>query len=158
MQERYIRLARHLEHLIMGYPYTDELFDLLVEMFNPAEARVALAIPNDLEPMQVVSLEHIAARAELPLPEVAQALESMAARNMLFTAPTQDGSTGYALLQVGYGLPQAFFWGGKQDETAKRMAKLVLNYFKVSTTHKVYGGVRTGQPEYRSPHAGCHAQ
>jgi hypothetical protein len=47
MQELYIRLARHLEHLIMGYPYTDELFDLLVEMFSPAEAQVALAIPND---------------------------------------------------------------------------------------------------------------
>jgi len=148
MQELYIRLARHLEHLIMGYPYTDELFDLLVEMFSPAEAQVALAIPNDIEPLEVVSLEHIAARAELPLPEVAEALESMAARNMLFTAPTQDGSTGYALLQVGYGLPQAFFWGGKQDETAKRMAKLVLNYFKVSTTHKVYGGVRTKSYKY----------
>jgi len=148
MQELYIRLARHLEHLIMGYPYTDELFDLLVEMFSPTEAQVALAIPNDLEPLAVVGLEHIAARAELPLPEVAAALESMAARNMLFTAPTQDGSTGYALLQVGYGLPQTFFWGGKQDETAKRMAKLVLNYFKVSTTHKVYGGVRTKSYKY----------
>ena len=148
MQELYIRLARHLEHLIMGYPYTDELFDLLVEMFSPTEAQVALAIPNDLEPLAVVGLEHIAARAELPSPEVAAALESMAARNMLFTAPTQDGSTGYALLQVGYGLPQAFFWGGKQDETAKRMAKLVLNYFKVSTTHKVYGGVRTKSYKY----------
>ncbi len=148
MQEPYIRLARHLEHLIMGYPYTDELFDLLVEMYSPSEAQVALAIPNDLEPMEVVSLEHIAARAELPLPEVAEALESMAARNMLFTAPTQDGSTGYALLQVGYGLPQTFFWGGKQDETAKRMAKLVLNYFKVSTTHKIYGGVRTKSYKY----------
>ncbi len=148
MQELYIRLAKHLEYLIMGYPYTDELIDLLVEMFSPTEAQVALAIPNDLEPLAVVSLGHIAARAELPLPEVAEALESMAARNMLFTAPTQDGSTGYALLQVGYGLPQTFFWGGKQDETAKRMAKLVLNYFKVSTTHKVYGGVRTKSYKY----------
>jgi ferredoxin len=148
MQELYIRLAKHLEYLIMGYPYTDELIDLLVEMFSPTEAQVALAIPNDLEPLAVVGLENIAARAELPLPEVAAALESMAARNMLFTAPTQDGSTGYALLQVGYGLPQTFFWGGKQDETAKRMAKLVRNYFKVSTTHKVYGGVRTKSYKY----------
>lgn len=148
MHDLYIRLARHLGNLIMGYPYTDELIDLLVEMFSPTEAQVALAIPNDLEPLEVVSLEHIAARAELPLPEVTEALESMAARNMLFTAPTQDGSTGYALLQVGYGLPQTFFWSGKQDETAKRMAKLVLNYFKVSTTHKVYGGVQTKSFKY----------
>jgi Fe-S-cluster-containing hydrogenase component 2 len=148
MQELYIRLAKHLENLIMGYPYTDELIDLLMEMFNPTEAQVAVAIPNDLEPLEVVSLENIAGRANLPLPAVAEALESMANRNMLFTAPTPDGSTGYALLQVGFGLPQTFFWSGKQDETAKRMAKLVLNYFKVSTTHKVYGGVRTKSYKY----------
>jgi hypothetical protein len=29
MQDLYKRLAKHLESLIMGYPYTDELLDLL---------------------------------------------------------------------------------------------------------------------------------
>ena len=148
MQDLYQRLAVHLEHLTMGYPYTEELIDLLKEMFSPAEAQVALAIPNDLAPLQVVSMENICARTDLPLPAVAEALESMAERNILFTAPVKDGSTGYALLQVGYGLPQTFFWGGKEDETAKRMAKLVLNYFKVPTTQKVYGGVRTKSFKY----------
>ncbi|MGW8301159.1 MAG: 4Fe-4S binding protein, partial [Desulfobacterales bacterium] len=137
-----------MEHLTMGYPYTEELIDLLKEMFSPAEAQVALAIPNDLAPLQVVSLENICARTDLPLPAVAETLESMAERNILFTAPVKDGSTGYALLQVGYGLPQTFFWGGKEDETAKRMAKLVLNYFKVPTTQKVYGGARTKSFKY----------
>jgi len=50
MQDLYHRLARHLEHLIMGYPYSEELIDLLMEMFSPTEAQVALAIPNDLAP------------------------------------------------------------------------------------------------------------
>jgi len=148
MQDLYNRLAAHLEHMTMGYPYADELLDLLKEMFSPAEAQVALAIPNDLAPLQVVSLENISARTDLPLPQVAEALESMAGRNILFTAPAKDGSTGYALLQVGYGLPQTFFWGGKEDETAKRMAKLVVNYFKVPITQKVYGGVRTKSFKY----------
>ena len=148
MQDLFNRLAIHMEHLTMGYPYTEELIDLLKEMFSPAEAQVALAIPNDLAPLQVVSMENICARTDLPLPAVAEALESMAERNILFTAPVKDGSTGYALLQVGYGLPQTFFWGGKEDETAKRMAKLVLNYFKVPTTQKVYGGVRTKSFKY----------
>jgi ferredoxin len=148
MQDLYQRLARHLEHLIMGYPYSEELIDLLMEMFSPTEAQVALAIPNDLAPLEVVSLEKIAARTDLPLPAVAETLESMASRSKLFTAPTKDGSTGYALLQVGFGLPQTFFWGGKQDETAKRMAKLVLNYFNVSTTQKVYGGAPTKSFKY----------
>jgi len=148
MQNLFARLAIHLEQLTMGYPYADELIDLLREMFSPAEARVALAIPNDLAPLKVVSLEDISARADLPFSAVAEALESMAARNILFTAPTADGSKGYALLQVGYGLPQTFFWGGKQDETAKRMAKLVLKYFSVPITQKVYGGVRTKSFKY----------
>ena len=50
MHDLYIRLAKHLESLIMGYPYTEELIDLLKEMFSPTEARVALAIPNNLAP------------------------------------------------------------------------------------------------------------
>ena len=105
MDDLYVRLAKHLESLTMGYPYTDELLDLLQEMFSPTEAQVALAIPNDLEPLQVVSLNTIAVGSDLPLPEVTRALDSMAGRNMLYTAPTADGATGYALLQVGYGLP-----------------------------------------------------
>jgi ferredoxin len=148
MQNLYIRLASHLEHLTMGYPYAEELITLLKEMFSPAEAQVALAIPNDLGPLKVVSLEKIAARVDLPLSAVAEALESMASRNILFTAPIPDGSKGYALLQVGYGMPQTFFWGGKQDQTAKRMAKLVVNYFRIPITQKVYGGVRTKSFKY----------
>ena len=148
MQDLYIRLAAHLEHLTMGYPYSEELVDLLKEMFSPDEAQVALAIPNDLAPLKVVSLEKIAARVDLPLSAVAEALESMAARNILFTAPIPDGSKGYALLQVGYGMPQTFFWGGKQDQTAKRMAKLVVNYFRIPITQKVYGGVPTKSYKY----------
>ena len=148
MQDLYIRLAAHLEHLTMGYPYSEELVDLLKEMFSPDEAQVALAIPNDLAPLKVVSLEKIAARVDLPLPAVAEALESMAARNILLTAPIPDGSKGYALLQVGYGMPQTFFWGGKQDQTAKRMAKLVVNYFRIPITQKVYGGVPTKSYKY----------
>ena len=148
MQNPYNRLATHLEHLTMGYPYTEELIDLLKEMFSPTEAQVALAIPNDLAPLAVSGLENIAARTDLPMSAVAEALESMATRNILYSAPTHDGATGYALLQVGYGLPQTFFWGGKQDDTAKKMAKLVLNYFKVPITQKIYGGVRTKSFKY----------
>ncbi len=148
MHDLYLRLAAHLESLIMGYPYTEELIDLLKEMFSPTEAQVALAIPNDLPPLAVAGIEDISARTDLPPSTVAAALESMAGRNILYTAPTAEGSRGYALLQVGYGLPQTFFWKGKQDDTAKKMAKLVLNYFKVPITQKIYGGVRTKSFKY----------
>ena len=87
MDDLYVRLAKHLENLTMGYPYTDELFDLLQEMFSPAEAQVALAIPNDLEPLQVVGLVRKATgRIDTPtgcsiLPDPFQAQASVAAGN-----------------------------------------------------------------------------
>jgi hypothetical protein len=165
MQDVYIRLAKHMETLIMGYPYTEELLDLLKEMFSPDEALVATAIPNDLAPLEVVGIDAIAARTDLARPAVTTALESLAERHMIYSASLEDGSRGYALLQVGYGVPQTFFWGGQDDARARRMAKLVLNYFSIPTTGKVYGGacnqdvqVQSGQFIDRRSHAGCHAQ
>ena len=148
MPDIYMRLAKHLEDLIMGYPYNPALIDLLKEMFNPVEAEVALAIPNNLEPLEAVSPQTIAARCDLPEPTVTEALQSLSSRNMLYTRQTEQGDTGFALLQVGYGIPQAFFWGGQNDDRARRMAKLVLNYFSVPTTGAVYGGAATKTYKY----------
>ena len=143
MKDIYKRLAQHLQDLIMGYPYNPALIDLLKEMFNPVEAEVALAIPNNLEPLEVVSLQTIAARCDLPKSTVTEALQSLSGRNMLYTRQTEQGDTGFALLQVGYGIPQTFFWGGQKDDQARRMAKLVLNYFSIPITGAVYGGATT---------------
>jgi ferredoxin len=143
-----MRLAKHLEDLIMGYPFNDALTDLLKEMYSPIEAEVALAIPNDLPPLKVVDRRSIAERCDLPEAAVFEALDSLSSRNMVYTRTIETGEAGYALLQVGYGVPQTFFWGGKKDERARRMAKLVLNYFNVPTTQKVYGPVPTKTYKY----------
>ncbi|MFH1240765.1 MAG: 4Fe-4S binding protein [Pseudomonadota bacterium] len=148
MEDIYVRLAKHLEDLIMGYPYNEALIDLLKEMFDPVEARVALAIPNDLIPLEVVDMETIASRSDLSKEEVKRALGALSSRNMIFTGLTRTGSRGYSLLQVGYGVPQTFFWGGRRDERARKMAEVVLKYFSVSTTGKVYGGVPTKTYKY----------
>ncbi len=148
MKDIYTRLAAHLEKLIMGYPFSDALVELLMETYTPAEAEVALAIPNDLLPLEVVGTDSIARTSGLPETDVASALDSLSAKNMIYTASTKDGRKGYALLQIGYGMPQTFFWEGRQDERARRMAKLVLNYFTVPTTQKVYGGVKTKTYKY----------
>ncbi len=148
MENVYHRLAKHLEDLIMGYPFNEALLDLLREMFDPQEARVALAIPNNLSPLEVVDETTITNRSDLQRETVAEKLESMAARDLLYTAQTRTGKKGYALLQVGYGVPQTFFWGGRQDDRAAQMAKLILKYFTVPTTEKVYGGVPTKTYKY----------
>jgi len=145
----YIKLAKHMEKLVMGYPYTDEVLDLLKEMYSPVEAEVALAIPNDLPPLKVCDADIIVERCSLPEPTVKEILESLAMRNLIYSGTTSDGKPGYALLQVGYGMPQTFFWKGvQQDEHAKKMARLVLKYFSVPTTREVYGGVATKTYKY----------
>lgn len=148
MQDIYMRLAEHLQDLVMGYPFNDALTDLLKEMYSPVEAQVALAIPNSLQPLEVVDRQSIVDRCDLPESTVIEALESLSSRNMIYTRTTGTGAMGYALLQVGYGIPQTFFWSGRKDERARRMAKLVLNYFNVPTTRKVYGPVPTKTYKY----------
>lgn len=143
MDDIYIRLARHLENLVMGYPYSDDVLDLLAAMYSPREAEVALAIPGTLKPLETVGAAEIADRAGMSLAEVSPILETLGERGMLYTCTRADGSIGYGLLQVGYGLPQAFLWGGPETETAQRMANKVIKYFKVPVTAKVYGGVET---------------
>jgi formate hydrogenlyase subunit 6/NADH:ubiquinone oxidoreductase subunit I len=153
MNDIYVQLADHLKNLVMGYPFSQALLDLLQESFTPDEARVALAIPNHLMPMEVIDAAEIAEQSGLSAQAVTDALQSLSARNMLYTAKTGEGKVGYALLQIGYGMPQTFFWGGRQDDHARRMAKLVLNYFTVPTTGKVYGGVATKTYKYSPANA-----
>jgi len=148
MEDIYRRLAKHLESLIMGYPFHDALIDLLKEMFSPAEAEVAMAIPADLKPLEVVPADVIVSGTGLPESAVMEVLSSLSERNMIYSAMTADGTMGYAHLQVGYGMPQTFFWEGKQDERARKMAKLVLKYFTVPTTREVYGGTPTKSFRY----------
>ncbi len=148
MEEIYIRLAKHLEKLIMGYPFSDALIDLLKETYTPVEAQVAVAIPNHLLPLQVVDVETIVKKSELPSQTVITALKSLSEKNMIYSSSRKNGGRGYSLLQVGYGMPQTFFWEGKQDEHARRMAKLVLKYFTIATTREVYGGVKTKTYKY----------
>ena len=83
MQDIYLRLARHLENLVMGYPFNEALTDLLEEMFNPIEAEVALAIPNNLQPLEAIDRQSIIERCDLPESMVVEALESLSGRNMI---------------------------------------------------------------------------
>jgi len=146
--EIYMELARHLENLVMGYPFNEALLKLLQEMFTPEEARIALAIPNNLAPFKTADLETIIARSDLPRSSVEEGLQSLSKRHLIYSTIDGNQKEAYALFQVGYGMPQTFFWEGRKDDTAKRMAKLVLNYFTIPTAQKIYGGVATKAYKY----------
>jgi Pyruvate/2-oxoacid:ferredoxin oxidoreductase delta subunit len=148
MADVYEKLAEHIRGLVMGYPYSEALIDLLREMFNEQEAEVALGLPNDRIPLEPASAAEVAAKCGLGVDTVREHLDAMAERFVVFSAKLPSGETGYALHQVGYGVPQSFFWSGREDERSRRMAKLILKYFTVPVTRDVYGPVPTKTYKY----------
>ena len=135
----FIKLGDHLSRLGMGYPVRDDLIDILRENFSELEAEVALAIPNRVIPLQPVTVEEISGRVNLPIDELKDTLRNLAGRGLLYSGPTEDGRTGYALHQVGFGFPQSFFWGGEDTPHARKMAGLIAKYFNRKVTGEAYG-------------------
>lgn len=148
MENIYKKLAGHLNKLSMGYPVSRELLDLLQAMFTPEEARAAMGIPTDLLPLQVADAATIAKNADMPLDRADGLLAGMASKRAVYSATMPSGEMGYALHQVGYGIPQSYLWGGPDGDTSTEMAKLLLKYFSVPVTREVYGKSPTKSYKY----------
>jgi len=148
MDPIYTKLAEHLNKLSMGYPGSQELLDLLQAMFTPYEAEAAMGISTDLLALQVEDAATIAKRAGLSLDRADGLLAGMAAKRAIYSAPMPSGEMGYALHQVGYGIPQSYLWGGPEGDTSAEMAKLLLKYFTVPVTREVYGKSPTKTYKY----------
>ena len=133
------KLAHHLHALGMGYPLREELVGILRANFSATEAEVALGVPNTRIPLELSTAEEVAATMGRPLEEVDHALEELARRGLLFAGPTDDGQTGYALQQVGYGFPQSFFWKGERTHHSEDMAARVVKYFRSPEIKETYG-------------------
>jgi Fe-S-cluster-containing hydrogenase component 2 len=138
-QNVYQRLADHLSRVGMGYPIRETLLDILRENFNPAEAEIALALPTGVIPFSTVSVSEIGTRGAMPPEELESALDRLAEKGLLYAGPTSTGEKGYALLQVGFGFPQTFFWKGADTPHARKMALLVAKYFNREVTSEAYG-------------------
>ena len=125
----YQKLADHLSRLGMGYPPTEALCELLEENFTQLETEIALAIPTGVIPLSPASVEEIIKGVDLSRDELTGVLSGMVEKGLLFTGPLENGETGYALQQVGFGFPQAYFWKGEDTPQARKMAKVVAKYF-----------------------------
>lgn len=148
MDQVYFSLAEHLKDLVMGFPFSEELINLLREVYDREEAATIIGLPNDLDPLITVSSAAVAAALGRSAHEVGPVLDRLAAKNLIYSGPTPEGEKGYALLQVGYGMPQTFFWNGRMDDRAKKLGWLVYKYFNTKTTAKIYGGVPTKSYRY----------
>jgi H+/Na+-translocating ferredoxin:NAD+ oxidoreductase subunit B len=138
-QDVYSRLADHLSNVGMGYPVRDTLLDILKENLNPIEAEITLALPEGVIPLSPVSVDEILSRVTIPRSELEPALESLAQNGALYVGTTPTGEKGYALLHVGFGFPQAFFWKGEDTPHARKMAGLVAKYFNTQVTREAFG-------------------
>lgn len=139
----YKRLADHLSSLGMGYPPREDLEEILRENFTPREAQVALALPTGVIPLQPTGIGEIMEAVHLPRGELEDILEGLSQRGLLFSGKTKEGKNGYALQQVGFGFPQAFFWKGEDTPHARNMAALVAKYFNRRVTREAYGPAQT---------------
>ncbi len=142
-QDIYERLAFHLSTLGMGWPYRENLLDILRENFTPQEAEVALALPSKVAPLHLAGVDDIARNTSLPRKELEDMLESLSERGLLFTGKIREGEKGYALQQVSFGFPQSFFWKGEDTPHARKMAELVAKYFNRQVTQEANAGSET---------------
>ncbi len=138
-QDVYEKLGEHLSLLGMGYPLREDLIEILKENFSQKEAEVAMSIPSKVIPLQPVGVDEIMGSAKLPREELADILDGLEEKGLLFVGKTEKGEKGYALLQVGYGFPQTFFWKGEDTPHARKMAKAMAKYFNRKVTAEAYG-------------------
>ncbi len=86
MSEVYQRLAQHLDNLPGGFPVTDSGVELriLKRLFTPREAEIAVALSMVPEPA-----EAIAERLKMNASNMAQLLESMSKKGLIFSMHKQ---------------------------------------------------------------------
>jgi Fe-S-cluster-containing hydrogenase component 2 len=97
----YERLAQFLDKLPAGYPETEDgrEVDLLRRIFLPQEAELVQHLTLLAEPARV-----IARRAKRPLDEVAEQLESMARKGLIYSIHSTEGSPKYMATQFAVGI------------------------------------------------------
>lgn len=139
----YEKLAKHLSALGMGYPDKEELLPILKENFTPQEAAVALAIPTRVIPLESAPVSAILPNVKISKEELVSTLSNLAQRGLLFSKKMENGETGYALQQFGFGFPQTFFWRGVDTPNAKKMAELIAKYSGTEQLFEAYGKTNT---------------
>jgi NAD-dependent dihydropyrimidine dehydrogenase PreA subunit len=144
----YERLAEHLSHLGMGYPFREDLVAILKENFGRQEAEVALAIPAKPIPLKPVEVDEIKKDIDLPREKLVEILESLSRRGLLFSGKTDKGEKGFALQQVGFGFPQTFFWKNEDTPHARKMAAMTAKYFNRKVTQEAFAGPATKPYRY----------
>ena len=124
----YRTLMKHLGEVGIGYPQIDDFLEVLKKNLTPEEAEIALGLPTRLPPLEVEDVEVIAGRLKKPVKEVEEILEKLAQKGFLYKQKTALGNVGYAFIQIGFGIPQIFFWKGEITDKVKEVARPLGKY------------------------------
>ncbi len=118
----YEELRKHLDKHPSGAPAAPEIIEILSELFEPEEARVAMFTPFLPRKPEV-----IAERAGMPAGEARALLEGLADKGLVY-AREKDGAWGYALLPIMPGIFEFPYMKGPKDEKLRRLAGLWEKY------------------------------
>jgi ferredoxin len=130
MSNVYQQLARHLDRLPAGFPPTDSGVELriLKRLFTPEEARVATGLT-----MMPESAEAIADRLEMGVSEIADLLEQMSGKGLIFRMH-RKGQTTFMAAQFVVGI-----WEYHVNQLDKDLIKDFNEYVPHLVKHQFTG-------------------
>jgi Pyruvate/2-oxoacid:ferredoxin oxidoreductase delta subunit len=143
----YHLLSKHVSKLAVGPPHNDYLVQILEESFSEKEAEILLSLPTQVVPFELITLDRLADSTGHSKLALQSTLDNLATRGLLFKGISNDGKTGYALHQFGYGMPQAIFWPNENTPYARRMAELCIRHSSSEVLIEAFGG--TGPKVFR---------
>jgi len=132
----------------MGLPVTEDLLPILESNLTLPEVDVLLLLPVAVMPLQPVRVGEIKQDLNISREELLATLKNLAEKGFLYYGKTENGESGYALQQVGFGFPQTFFWRNEDSVQARNMVELVGKYFNRRVTADAYGGSETKASRY----------
>ena len=135
--ELYQKLARYLDTgQMVGAPMTPSLLKILMLMFNPEEAQVALKLPFQNTPL---------ADAKKLYPEhgnrIEEILDKMAKGGTVFRDNKPGVGKRYRLLPSLVGWAETPFWHGRETQQAKELSPLWKTYRKEGFAEEMARGI-----------------
>ncbi len=132
-EDIYEKLAQHLDNLPAGYTRTESGVEMRIlrRLFTPEEAELTLHLTLLSEEPRVV-----ARRARKPVEEVAERLEEMAQKGLIYSSHRPGRTPRYAIHQFVIG-----FWEGQVDRLTPELVRDFEEYLPMFADLELWGQV-----------------
>lgn len=124
-KKAYLDLQQRLDRMPVGAPAHKAFFELLEELFNEEECRVAAGIP-----LRLASLGAIARNAKLSEDATRKILDRLVTKGLVVDLPRDDRSTVYYLNPTIIGFFEFSMMRIRDDIDQKKVAELMWTYMR----------------------------